>query len=87
MLFLNATDRVPVRTAVVVAYMREAIVKVEEVDVAAERPGRPVDAVAASRVGIAVVVATVAGSREKDLRDILFIRTRTAETITWLTIF
>ena len=69
LLFLNTTDRVPVRTAVV-AHVRVATAKVEEggvVTAVGAGAGRPVVAEAASIGGTAVVVAVVAGSREKYL--------------------
>ena len=72
MLFLDTTDRVPVRT-VAAAHIHAVTAKVEVVGAAAAvgdvgRSGRPVVAIAASTVGYAEVVVAVAGSREKDLR-------------------
>lgn len=66
LLFLYATDRVPVRTAVVV-HVDIAAAEEEGVGVVAVRTGRPVVAEVASSVGIAVGVAGT-GSREKHLR-------------------
>ena len=71
LLFLDTTDRVPVRTVEVAAHIREAIVKEEDVGAVAVRSGRPVEAEAASIVGKAVAAATVAGSREERLRGII----------------
>ena len=68
--YLDATDRVPVRSEAVV-HIRAATAKVEAVGAVAVRSGRPVVAAAVSIVGIAVVVVAVAGSREKDLRKTL----------------
>ena len=67
LLFLDTTDRGPVRTALVV-HIRVAKVKVEAVSVVVVRSGGPVDAVEASVVGNAFAVVAEAGSREKDLR-------------------
>ena len=69
LLFLDTTDRVPVRREVVVP-IRAATVKVEAVGVVGERSGRPVAAAAASIVGTAVIAVAVAGSREKYLSNI-----------------
>ena len=86
LLFLDATDRVPVRT-VVVAHTCVDNGKVEAVGVVAVRPGRPVEAVVASIVGSAVAVVTDAGSREKHLRDSCCIWIRTAEPKAVLAVF
>ena len=86
LLFLDTTDRVPVRAEEVV-HTDKAAVEAKVVGVAAVRSRRPIAAVAASTVGIAVIVAAAAGSREKRLRDFVCICTCTAEPITWLAFF
>ena len=63
--YLDATNRVPVRTAAAVVRISAAADEAEVVGVAAVRTGGPVVAVAASTVGKAVAVAAVAGSREE----------------------
>ena len=67
--FLDATDRAPERTAVA-AHTGVAAVEVEVVGAVAvaARSGRPIEAVAASKVGSGAVVVAVAGSREEYLR-------------------
>lgn len=76
-LFLDATDRAPVR-AVVVAHTATAADEAEVVGVAVVvRPGRPIVAVEASIAGIAAAVDAAAGSREEHLgifinRNIIF---------------
>ena len=71
--YLDATNRVPVRTVIVV-HIGVAAVEVEVVGVVAVRSGRPIVAVVASIVGIAVTVVTVAGSRKKQSLKFLFFR-------------
>ena len=85
--FLDATDRVPARTAEAAgAHIGAAAVEGEEVGVAVVvRPGRPIVAVAASRGGIAALGVTAAGSREKDLRGTLKISVITTEITAFLT--
>ena len=79
--YLDATDRVPVRTEVAVhigvAAAEAEAVSAVAVAVDVVRSGRPIVAVVASIVGIAVVVVAVASSREEHLgifinRNIIF---------------
>ena len=86
LLFLDTTDRVPVRTAVDV-HVRAATVKDDVVGgAAAVRTGRPVVAEAASTVGKAAEVeAAVAGSREKYLGKTINIGVFANKIITVLT--
>ena len=71
--YLDATDRVPARTVADV-HIGVAAVEVEAVGVVEERAGRPIGAVDASIVGIAVTSVAAAGSREEHLRSIGKIR-------------
>ena len=66
--YLDATDREPVlRTTVV--HVDMTVTEGAVVGVVADGSRRPIDAAAASKAGVAVVVVTAAGSRKKYARS------------------
>ena len=67
--YLDATNRIPERTAAVAARVDIAAAEVEAAATGNARPGGPIVAVVASMDGNAAAVVTAAGSREKDLRN------------------
>jgi hypothetical protein len=85
LLFLDAADRIPARTAVAEVHADIAAAEVEVDGIIADRPRQPIVTIATSIVGTAVNAATVASSREKNLRCILEIGIITRKITTILT--